>query len=138
MAKENNTENDNQSVEKLPEITKESNPENENYGRLISKDRDFEDSVPSVRGRASSTMDTIIKNPVEIVAKRKISKARGFEDSVSSVRGRASSTIDTMMKDPIEIVSKRKVFKENTKISWKNGQRFQGIDRITGVLLKRF
>ena len=37
------------------------------------------------------------------------------------------------MKDSTEMVSKkRKVFEENPKINWKNGQRFQGIDRITG------
>merc|ERR1739842_131642 len=108
MPKENNNENDNQSVENLPEMTRESSPESENYGRLISKDSEFENNVPSVGGRASNTMDTITKNPSEIVAKRKISKARGFEDSVSSVRGRGSSTIDTMIKDSTEMVSKKR------------------------------
>ena len=120
MPKENNNENDNQSVENLPEMTRESSPESDN-------------NVPSVGGRESNNMDTITKNPAEIVAKRKISKARGFDDSVSSACGRASSTIDTIMKDSTEMVSKkRKVFEENPKINWKNGQRFQGIDRITG------
>merc|ERR1739842_282852 len=105
MPKENNNENDNQSVENLPEMTRESSPESDN-------------NVPSVGGRESNNMDTITKNPAEIVAKRKISKARGFDDSVSSAFGRASSTIDTIMKDSTEMVSKkRKVFEENPKIN---------------------
>ena len=95
MPKENNTEDENKLVENVPEITKESNPENENDGKMNSK-------------------------------------ARGFDDSVSSVRGRAPSTMDSIIRDPVEIVPKRKILKENTNISWKNGQRFQGIDKITG------